>query len=90
MKKIWVSLKKKLEDIAHNFNTLEEAVTFVLFDSSILNRLYYKMKEYSKIIDEYSFFMLFFYYPHFLQISVNSTFPIRDFFSQQFFNFFRR
>ena len=31
IEKVWASLKKRLEDIAHNFNTLEEAVTSVLF-----------------------------------------------------------
>ena len=32
IEKVWASMKKKLNDIAHNFNTLEEAVTSVLFD----------------------------------------------------------
>ena len=30
IEKIWASMKKKLKDIAHNFSTLEEAVTSVL------------------------------------------------------------
>ena len=30
--KVWASMKKKLNDIARNFSTLEEAVTSVLFD----------------------------------------------------------
>ena len=33
--KVWASIKKKLEDIAHNFTTLEEAVTPVLFDKIV-------------------------------------------------------
>ena len=35
LNKVWVNLKKKLEDIAHNFNTLEEAVTSVLFNKLV-------------------------------------------------------
>ena len=31
IEKLWASLKKRLEDIAHNFNMLEEAVTSILF-----------------------------------------------------------
>lgn len=36
IEKVWASMKKKLNDIAHNFSTLEEAVTSVLFDKMIL------------------------------------------------------
>lgn len=36
VEKIWASMKKKLNDIAHNFNTLKEAVTSVLFDKIVL------------------------------------------------------
>ena len=35
IKKVMASLKKKLKDIAHNFNTLEEAVTSVLFNKLV-------------------------------------------------------
>ena len=35
IEKVWASLKKKLNDIAHNFNTLEEAVTTALFDKMV-------------------------------------------------------
>ena len=34
--KVWADIKKKLKEIAHNFNTLEEAVTSILFDKMIL------------------------------------------------------
>ena len=35
IKKVWASIKKKLKNIAHNFNTLEEAVTSVLFNKLV-------------------------------------------------------
>ena len=35
IKKVMASLKKKLKDIAHNFNTLKEAVTSVLFNKIV-------------------------------------------------------
>ena len=35
IEKVWVSMKKKLNDIARNFSTLEEVVTSVLFDKTI-------------------------------------------------------
>ena len=33
--KLWANMKKKLKKIAHNFNTLEEAVTSVLFNKLV-------------------------------------------------------
>ena len=35
IEKLWANMKKKLKDIAHNFNTLEEAVTSVLFNKLV-------------------------------------------------------
>ena len=35
IEKVWANIKKRLKEIAHNFNTLEEAVTSVLFDKSV-------------------------------------------------------
>ena len=35
IEKLWANMKKKLKDIAHNFNTLEEAATFVLFNKLV-------------------------------------------------------
>ncbi|WP_369713889.1 hypothetical protein AB8B23_01510 [Leptotrichia sp. HSP-342] len=35
MEKLWANMKKKLKGIAHNFNTLEEAVTSVLFNKLV-------------------------------------------------------
>ena len=35
IEKLWADMKKKLKDIAHNFNTLEEAVTSVLFNKLV-------------------------------------------------------
>lgn len=31
IEKVWANMKKKLNDIAHKFNTIEEAVMSVLF-----------------------------------------------------------
>lgn len=43
IEKLWANMKKKLKDIAHNFNTLEEAVTSVLFRACLKtqNRQYF-------------------------------------------------
>ena len=35
IEKLWANMKKKLKEIAHNFNTLEEAVTSVLFNKLV-------------------------------------------------------
>ena len=35
IEKLWANMKKKLKDIAHNFNTLEEAVISVLFNKLV-------------------------------------------------------
>ena len=35
IEKLWANMKKKLKDIAHSFNTLEEAVTSVLFNKLV-------------------------------------------------------
>ena len=35
IEKLWVNMKKKLKDIVHNFNTLEEAITSILFDKIV-------------------------------------------------------
>ena len=35
IEKLWANMKKKLKKIAHNFNTLEEAVTSVLFNKLV-------------------------------------------------------
>ena len=35
IEKLWANMKKKLKDIAHNFDTPEEAVTSVLFNKSV-------------------------------------------------------
>ncbi|ERK47832.1 hypothetical protein HMPREF9015_02265 [Leptotrichia wadei F0279] len=35
IEKVWTNIKKKLKEITHNFNTLEEAITAVLFDKSV-------------------------------------------------------
>ena len=35
IEKLWANMKKKLKDIANNFNTLEEAVTSVLFNKLV-------------------------------------------------------
>ena len=35
IEKLWANMKKKLKDIAHNFDTLEEAVTSVLFNKLV-------------------------------------------------------
>lgn len=35
IEKLWANMKKKLKDIAHNFNTLKEAVTSVLFNKLV-------------------------------------------------------
>ena len=35
IEKLWANMKKKLKDIAYNFNTLEEAVTSVLFNKLV-------------------------------------------------------
>ena len=35
IEKLWANMKKKLKDIAHNFNTLEEAIASVLFNKSV-------------------------------------------------------
>ena len=35
IEKVWASMKTKLKDIAHNFSTLEEAVTAILFDKIV-------------------------------------------------------
>ena len=35
IEKLWANMKKKLKDIVHNFNTLEEAVTSVLFNKLV-------------------------------------------------------
>ena len=35
IEKLWANMKKKLKYIAHNFNTLEEAVTSVLFNKLV-------------------------------------------------------
>ena len=35
IEKLWANMKKKLKDIAHNFNTLEGSVTSVLFNKLV-------------------------------------------------------
>ena len=35
IEKLWANMKKKLKDIAHNFDTLEEAVASVLFNKLV-------------------------------------------------------
>ncbi|AMD95788.1 hypothetical protein AXF11_09525 [Leptotrichia sp. oral taxon 847] len=35
IEKVWANIKKKLKEITHNFDTLEEAVTSVLFDKLV-------------------------------------------------------
>lgn len=35
IEKLWANMKKKLKNIAHNFNTLEEAFTSVLFNKLV-------------------------------------------------------
>ena len=63
IEKLWANMKKKLKDIAHNFNTLEEAVTSVLFNKLV--HLSFSKIFFNSIYDSVYHYILEFWRSHF-------------------------